>query len=125
MGAHTDGTDDEQALAVPNGGVRRAHAIVKRHARMAYAPPALRRLDPASEPGPAIPLAEARKAAALSMPALARRSGVSLSTIYRIEYGKTRPRAHVVHALSSALGRAPGEIAEFRDLRPDPSPRVS
>jgi transcriptional regulator with XRE-family HTH domain len=48
-----------------------------------------------------------------SVPALSRRSGVSVSTIRRIEQRTTVPRPHVVRALSAALSVAPWQIAEF------------
>jgi DNA-binding XRE family transcriptional regulator len=95
--------------------MRRAHAVVRQSARLTYAPPALTVLPPALD-AQIVGLADARRMASLSIPDLARSSQVSPATIYRIEHSKTRPRPHVVHALSRALGRSPAEIAEFRDL---------
>jgi transcriptional regulator with XRE-family HTH domain len=59
-------------------------------------------------------LREARLAAGLSVHDLAVRSGVSMSTIHRIQCRQTRPRPRVVRRLSAALGVSPDEVAEFR-----------
>jgi hypothetical protein len=97
--------------------VRRAHAVVKQQLRREYATPALVLLPPDrdSTGTQSVTLQHARIAQQLSPQALADRSKISLSTIYRIEYGKTKPKPFVVHAISSALGMSPLEIVEFRD----------
>jgi DNA-binding XRE family transcriptional regulator len=98
-------------------GLRRAHAVVKQRTRLAYAAPELVLLPRTGGEGTACDqcstLRAARAARQLSIQELARRSRISRSTIHRIESGRTRPRPHVIHALSGALGCAPREIAEF------------
>ena len=61
-------------------------------------------------------LAEARAATGLSQAALAAHSGVSVTTIARIERGRTRPCPRVVTHLSTALNLQPETIAEFRTV---------
>jgi DNA-binding XRE family transcriptional regulator len=119
----------DQSSEVTDGQLvlRRAHAVVKQQMRLAYAAPELVLLpeaERAASNGRTMTLQKARSAQKLSTQELANRSRISLSTIYRIEYGKTRPRSHVIYAISSALGLSPREIAEFRDLvSPDPLSR--
>ena len=61
-------------------------------------------------------LADTRAAAHLSQAALAAQSGVSVTTITRIERGRTRPCPRVVVRLSRALSVHPEAIAEFRSV---------
>ena len=68
-------------------------------------------------------LEEARAALGLSRAALAARAGVSLSTINRLEWGRTRPRAHVARRLAAALGLDPRRVAELRPAVPGPPGR--
>jgi hypothetical protein len=63
--------------------------------------------------GDPTPLRDLRLRAGFSIPALSRQSGVSVSTIRRIERSATAPRPHVVRALSTALGIAPWQVTEF------------
>jgi transcriptional regulator with XRE-family HTH domain len=60
-------------------------------------------------------LIEARMARQWSRLDLALRAGVGVSTIYRIEHGRTGIRPRTMRRLSSALGTTPEEIAEFQD----------
>ena len=56
-----------------------------------------------------------RRRQLLSQRGLAERSGVSESTIYAIEGGKsTRPRLEVMRKLCDALGVEPTDVDEFR-----------
>jgi hypothetical protein len=67
----------------------------------------------AESAGDSVPLRELRVRAGFSIPALSRLSGVSVSTILRVEQGATVPRPRVVRALSAALGVAPWQVTEF------------
>ena len=67
----------------------------------------------AESAGDSVPLRELRLRAGLSIPALSRRSGVSVSTIRRVEHNTTIPRPHIIRALSAALGVAPWQVTEF------------
>jgi ribosome-binding protein aMBF1 (putative translation factor) len=111
-------TGDSTDSANRQPAVRHAHAVLKQRSKLAYAAPQLVLLSPPNEPHGAtdrvLTLREAREARRLTIEELAQRSRISPSTIYRIEYGKTHPRPHVMHALSTVLGVAPREIAEFR-----------
>jgi len=60
-------------------------------------------------------LRELRVRRLLSTRELARKAGVSTSTIYTIETGKTVPRLSVVRKLSEALDAAPDDVDEFRE----------
>jgi transcriptional regulator with XRE-family HTH domain len=61
------------------------------------------------------PLEVVRRRKLLSQAALAERSGVSESTIYAIEGGRSkRPRLEVMRKLCDALGVEPTDIDEFR-----------
>jgi transcriptional regulator with XRE-family HTH domain len=60
-------------------------------------------------------LRELRVRRLLSTRELARKAGVSTSTIYTIETGKTVPRLSVVRKLSEALEAAPDDVDEFRE----------
>ena len=44
---------------------------------------------------------------------LARQSGVSATTIFRIEEGKTSPRPYIVRRICTALECAPWDVEEF------------
>ena len=67
-----------------------------------------------------IPLRTARARVGLAIGDLARRAGVSPSTVYRVERGTTAPRAHIARRLAAAVGLAPEAIAE---LAPSPKRR--
>jgi hypothetical protein len=57
-----------------------------------------------------------RVAHKLTSMALAERSGVAFTTIWRIETGRSkRPHVRVMGAIAGVLGVAPGEITEFLD----------
>ena len=67
-----------------------------------------------------------RRRQLLSQRALAERSGVSESTIYAIEGGKsTHPRLEVMRKLCSALGVEPTDIDEFRRVIESEPSRVA
>ena len=59
-------------------------------------------------------LREARLQALLSMRQLARKAGLSPTTIYLLESGQRSPQLLTIYKLSRALGVAPDDIAEFR-----------
>jgi transcriptional regulator with XRE-family HTH domain len=59
-------------------------------------------------------LREARLQALLSMRQLARKAGVSPTTIYLLERGQHSPHLLTIYKLSRALGVEPTEIDEFR-----------
>jgi transcriptional regulator with XRE-family HTH domain len=61
-------------------------------------------------------LIEARMARQWSRLDLALHAGVGVSTIYRIEHGRTGIRPRTMRRLSSALGARPEEIAEFQEM---------
>ena len=66
-------------------------------------------------------LREARLQALLSMRQLARKAGISPTTIYLLESGQRSPQLLTIYKLSRALGIAPEEIEEFRrvlDVQP-------
>ena len=72
--------------------------------------------SPDPEKIPSIPMREARMKRGMSIRELSRRSGISPSTIYRIEQAKTGPRPHVARAISTVFGCSPWEITEFREV---------
>ena len=59
-------------------------------------------------------LREARLQALLSIRQLARKAGVSPTTIYLLESGQHSPHLLTMYKLSRALGVEPTEIDEFR-----------
>ena len=59
-------------------------------------------------------LREARLQALLSMRQLARKAGLSATTIYLLESGQRTPQLLTIYKLSRALGVSPDEIEEFR-----------
>jgi transcriptional regulator with XRE-family HTH domain len=59
-------------------------------------------------------LREARLQALLSMRQLARKAGISPTTIYLLESGQRSPQLLTIYKLSRALGVCPEEIEEFR-----------
>ena len=59
-------------------------------------------------------LREARLQALLSMRQLARKAGLSPTTIYLLETGQRSPQLLTIYKLSRALGVSPEEIEEFR-----------
>ena len=61
-----------------------------------------------------VTLREARLQALLSMRQLARKAGVSPTTIYSLESGQHSPQLLTIYKLSRALGIEPAEIDEFR-----------
>ena len=61
-----------------------------------------------------ITLREARLQALLSMRQLARKAGISPTTIYLLETGQRSPQLLTAYKLSRALGVEPTEISEFR-----------
>lgn len=60
------------------------------------------------------PLAIHRQRHLLSQRTLAREAGVTESTIYLIESGKSRPYLKTMHKLCTALGVDWEDVAEFR-----------
>ena len=102
--------------------LRQAHAVIRQRVRLTYAPPELVLIAaPVILPGaPPVSLQTARMNTGLTIVGLAKRSGISPATIYRIEHGKTRPRPHAVHALCTALARQSHEILEFVGIIPTP-----
>ena len=67
-----------------------------------------------------------RRRRLLSQRALAQRSGVSESTIYSIEGGKsTHPRLEVMRKLCDALGVEPMDVDEFRRVIESEQDRVA
>ncbi len=58
-------------------------------------------------------LAEVRAACGLTVRALAERAGISPSTVYLIEHGKTVAQLDVARRLSEALGVGPWEVDEL------------
>ena len=61
-----------------------------------------------------VTLREARLQALLSMRQLARKAGISPTTIYLLESGQRSPQLLTIYKLSRALGVDPAEIEEFR-----------
>lgn len=55
-----------------------------------------------------------RRRQLLSQRDLARKAGVTASTIYLIEAGRTEPRLKVMRQICEALGVGPMEVDEFR-----------
>jgi transcriptional regulator with XRE-family HTH domain len=49
----------------------------------------------------------------LSQRDLARKAGVTASTIYLIENGRTEPRLSIMRRLCDSLGVSPAEVDEF------------
>ena len=60
-----------------------------------------------------VTLAEARRHRVLSVRKLAEASGLSPTTIYYIEHGRTVPSFRAIRDLSAALDVDPLDIAEF------------
>ncbi len=60
------------------------------------------------------PLETLRRRQLLSQRDLAHQAGVSLSTIYLTENGKSRPTLKVMRAICAVLGVPPTEVDEFR-----------
>jgi DNA-binding XRE family transcriptional regulator len=55
---------------------------------------------------------------------LAQKAGVTASTIYLIEVGRTEPRLKVMRQICEALGVKPQDVDEFRRaLEEAPTPR--
>ncbi len=72
------------------------------------------------------PLEVTRRRQLLSQRALAERSGVSESTIYAIEGGKsTHPRLEVMRKLCDTLGVEPTDVDEFRRVLESERDRVA
>jgi DNA-binding XRE family transcriptional regulator len=66
-----------------------------------------------------------RRRQLLSQRDLARKAGVTASTIYLIETGRTEPRLKIMRLICDALNVSPMEIDEFRDSlerQPDVTP---
>lgn len=72
------------------------------------------RIPSASQEVPLTSLNIVRRRQLHSRESLAKAAGVSESTIYLIEKGKTRPRLGVMRKLAAALGIDPMEVDEFR-----------
>jgi DNA-binding XRE family transcriptional regulator len=95
---------------------RRAHALTRGSSKLAYTSPRLSTAHTrAVEQGDVrrSTLREIRLAQGLTAEALASRSGVSATTIFRIEGGKTSPRSHIVRRICTALEYAPWDVEEF------------
>jgi transcriptional regulator with XRE-family HTH domain len=70
-------------------------------------------------------LREARLRALLSIRQLARKAGMSPTTIYLLESGQRSPQLLTIYKLSRALDVEPAEIDEFRramDVQPAAEP---
>jgi lambda repressor-like predicted transcriptional regulator len=115
---HEPATTDVESFAKP-------HSVLKQRTKLAYLPPKLVSIPRVSPVGyeaqspetlEAVSLEAARQARGWSVRQLAKRSGISPSTIYRVELGTTWPRPHVAYALSEALECSPWEVIEFRDV---------
>ena len=115
----SDATDD----SLPAGIARapQQHAIRRQRSKLAYFAPRVSSMprvapvgyeSPEPEKLPSFPLRKTRLTRHLSIRELSRRSGISPSTIYRVERSKTLPRPHVAYALSAALECSPWEIDE-------------
>lgn len=63
---------------------------------------------------------ELRKREALSQDELARKAGLSLRTVQRVENGETIPTAETLKRLASVLGVAPNELIEFESEKEVP-----
>ena len=118
-------SNTKEPPAIPALSQRRAHAVLKQRAKLAYAAPRLvsiARVSPVGyeeatpERSEALSLQTLRTRRGLSVRQLARRSGISPSTIYRIERGDTWNRPHVAHAVSAALECSPWQVIEFWDI---------
>jgi len=59
-------------------------------------------------------LREVRAERLMTMRDLATRAGLSLSSVYMVENGRTIPRLPAVRKLAAALGIDPGEVEELR-----------
>ena len=70
------------------------------------------------------PLSQVHPARRLSQAELARRTGVSVATIHRLEHGKARARPHVARRLGAALVVDPRDVAELRSSVPEAAPRL-
>ena len=104
---------------------RRARAVMKQRAKLAYVSPRLVSITRVSPVGyeeyvpdrsKAVSLQSLRIENGLSVRKLAQLSGISPSTIYRIERGDTWNRPHVAHAVSAALNCSPWQVIEFWDI---------
>ena len=65
-------------------------------------------------------LREARLQALLSMRQLARKAGLSATTVYLLENGKRSPQLLTIYKLSRALGIDPHELTEFQQVMEAP-----
>ena len=65
-------------------------------------------------------LREARLQALLSMRQLARKAGLSATTIYLLETGQRTPQLLTIYKLSRALNIDPHEITEFQSVLETP-----
>ncbi len=76
---------------------------------------------------PMAPLETLRRRQLLSQRDLAQQAGVSLSTIYLTENGKSRPTLKVMRAICAVLGVQPTEVNEFRAAlgATDPEPALA
>lgn len=116
----SDAPDPDDRTVSPET-TRRAHALRRARAKLAYTAPRLatgyvRALESSERRAG---LRATRLAQGLSAGELARRAGVSATTVFRIEEGKTSPRPHIVRRICTALDCAPWEIEEFvAALRP-------
>ena len=115
----------EESNSIRTDGAREPHAVRRQRAKLAYLTPRVSSMPrvapvgyeiPEPEKLASVPMREVRNTCGFSIRELSRRSGISPSTIYRVEMGKTLPRPHVAHALSAALNRSPWEIDEFREV---------
>jgi ribosome-binding protein aMBF1 (putative translation factor) len=116
-----DNNEDATFVSAP----RRERAVRRQPAKLAYGTPHASPIprvvpvgyeSPDPEKIPSIPMREARTTRGMSIKELSRRSGISPSTIYRIEQRKTGPRPHVARAISAVFGCSPWEISEFREV---------
>jgi DNA-binding XRE family transcriptional regulator len=60
------------------------------------------------------PLRTIRRRQLMSQRDLAQKAGVTASTIYLIEVGRTEPRLKVMRQICEALGVKPQDVDEFR-----------
>lgn len=117
--------NDAEQAPTDNESLVKPHSVLRQRTKLAYLPPKLVSIPRVSPVGyesqspetlEAVSLEAARQAKGWSVRQLSKRSGISPSTIYRVEQGTTWPRPHVAYALSEALDCSPWEVIEFRDV---------
>lgn len=74
---------------------------------------------------PALSLRDARLKALLSVRQLARKAGLSATTIHLLETGHRQPQLLSIYKISQALDVEPATIDEFRQALDDPRPPLN